>query len=145
MAKQRERGVDFIGVGVGAVIFNDREEVLLLYRRKPPEAHQWTIPGGAVEWYEKCADAIIRECLEEVGLEIKIERILTVVDHIVPADGEHWVSVEYLARPVLGEVSNAAQEENHTFKWFPLEALPELMTQPTKEALECYLRLRDGI
>jgi ADP-ribose pyrophosphatase YjhB (NUDIX family) len=140
LAFRGTRGVDYIGVGVGAVILNERCEVLLLFRKKQPEAGHWTIPGGAVEWFETCADAIRRECREEVGLDVDIDRLLTVVDHIVKDDGAHWVSIEYLVTVTSGEATNANKEENEEVRWFRLDALPDPMTQPTREALRYYQR-----
>ena len=132
------RGRDFIGVGVGAVIINNRNEVLLLLRNHMPEAGSWTIPGGAVELFEKCQDAIRRECLEEVGLTIQIERVLTIVDHIVTSDKRHWVSVEYLCRVAEGRAENLTQESSEMI-WCPINSLPARLSQPTREALQAYM------
>lgn len=139
--RRSPQGKKFIGVGVGAVILNESGEVLLTLRRKEPEAGRWSIPGGGVEWFEKCADAIKRECREEVGLTVEIVRLLTVVDHILLDEGMHWVSVEYLVKVVGGEAGNYALYENVDTKWFPLDALPSALTQPTREALESYARI----
>ena len=129
------RGFDYIGVGVGAVILNDRGEVLLVLRKERPEADHWTIPGGAVEWSETCANAIKRECLEEVGLHVEIVRVLTVVDHIVRQDGAHWVSVEYQCKVISGSATNVDNRENRQVAWFSLSSLPNPLTQPAREAL----------
>jgi 8-oxo-dGTP diphosphatase len=137
-------GMDYIGVGVGAVILNQSNEVLLVLRKKQPEAGQWSIPGGAVEWFEKSTDAIRRECMEEVGLAVEIVKLLTVVDHIVPEDDSHWVSVEYLVDIVSGEAGNYSSRENADVKWFPLDALPSPLTQPTREAIGSYARVLSG-
>jgi 8-oxo-dGTP diphosphatase len=134
------QGRDYIGVGVGAVVLNESGEVLLTLRRNEPEAGQWSIPGGAVEWFERCSDAIKRECLEEVGLTVEIVRLLTVVDHIVANEASHWVSIEYLVKIVSGEAGNYSRGENADMRWFPLNALPPVVTQPTREALESYAR-----
>jgi hypothetical protein len=68
-----------------------------------------------------------------------------VVDHIVPDDASHWVSVEYLVDIVSGEAGNYSRRENADMKWFPLDALPLAVTQPTREALDSYVRTRpDG-
>lgn len=135
-----KRGIDFIGVGVGAVIINDRGEVLLLLRKKKPEAGAWTIPGGGVEWFEKCEDAIQRECREEVSLDIKIDRVLTIVNHIVQDDKMHWVSIEYLCSVVRGCAKNC-EKESFEMRWFPVNSLPTRLSQPTREALQAYLSL----
>jgi 8-oxo-dGTP diphosphatase len=142
--RKESAGKDYIGVGVGAVVLNDSREVLLILRKKEPEAGQWSIPGGAVEWFEKCSDAVKRECLEEVGLTVEVVKLLTVVDHIVPNELSHWVSVEYLVNIISGKAANYSHQENADMKWFPLDALPPALTQPTREALQSYARLLSG-
>ncbi len=136
---KRGSGTDYIGVGVGAVILNDRHELLLLRRKCEFDTGLWTIPGGGVEWFETCVDAIKRECREEVGVEIEVDRLLTVVDHIVRESGVHWVSLEYLVHITSGKAHNADKKENHELRWFPLDALPERLTQPSREAVQCIL------
>ena len=138
-----KRGLDYIGVGVGAVILNEKGEILLLLRRERPEAGRWTIPGGAVEWFETCVDALRRECREELGVEIDIVRILTVVDHIVKEEGAHWVSIEYLASIADGEVTNACIQENEQVTWFSLDKLPDKLSLPTVAAVQSYLSIRN--
>jgi mutator protein MutT len=140
MAKsgQLRRGIDYIGVGVGALILNESGEVLLLLRKRPPEANCWTIPGGAVEWFETREEALRRECREEVGIDVVIRGFLTVVDHIVATDHSHWVSCEYLAAIVAGEPAAQDIAEVEQVRWFPLNALPDRITQPTREAIESF-------
>jgi len=133
-----KRGIDYIGVGVGAVIINERHEVLLLLRRVPPEPGYWTIPGGAVELFESCEEAIVRECREEVNLSVHVDKLLTIVDHIVREEATHWVAIEYLVTVNSGVATNAEIDENQELKWFPLDRLPERMTQPTRQALDVY-------
>ncbi|MGE5123680.1 MAG: NUDIX domain-containing protein, partial [Acidobacteriaceae bacterium] len=81
------RGVDYIGVGVGAVIVDARGR-LFLSRRGPASRNErglWEFPGGSVEWGEKLAEALKRELQEEYGLEVEVGELLDVVDHILPA------------------------------------------------------------
>lgn len=55
-----QKGKDFIGVGVGAIILNENNEILLLLRERPPEAGCWSIPGGKVDLFETIEDSIKR-------------------------------------------------------------------------------------
>lgn len=139
-----KKGVDYIGVGVGAVIFNEDREVLLVQRRGSPEAGYWTIPGGSVDFGETCEDAIRRETFEEVGLIVEVDSFITVVDHITPADGTHWVSIEYLVRVLGGSASNRSQSESSDIGWFGLGELPAMLSQPSREAIEAYLVNGEG-
>ena len=61
-----KKGVDYIGVGVGAVIFNSEGKVFLSKRgpKARNEVGTWEFPGGGVEFGEKLADALVREIKE---------------------------------------------------------------------------------
>jgi 8-oxo-dGTP diphosphatase len=90
-----KRGVDYIGVGVGAIIVNDAGQVFLA-RRGPLAKNErglWEFPGGGVEFGEKLADALQREMREEYGIGIVVGELLDVVDHILPEEGQHWAFV----------------------------------------------------
>jgi 8-oxo-dGTP diphosphatase len=61
---------------VGAAIF-DRGRVLAALRSAPSaSAGQWEFPGGKVELGESDADALVRECREELGIEIGVRSLL---------------------------------------------------------------------
>src|SRR5512144_2572744 len=94
------KGIDFIGVGAGAVILNDDGKVFLARRGREArnERHRWEFPGGSVEFGERLEDALIREIHEEYGFTIEIVRLLDVVNHILPDEHQHWVSPTYLCR-----------------------------------------------
>jgi 8-oxo-dGTP diphosphatase len=126
-------------VGVGGVILQDAR-VLLLLRKKPPEAGFWSLPGGRVEFLERVEDALVRELKEELGVEAEIESLLCVTDHIVEADHAHWVSPAYLVRLVSGVPQNLEPEKTAAIEWFPLSELPENLGIAAKSALAAYLR-----
>ncbi|MGB3219749.1 MAG: NUDIX domain-containing protein, partial [Anaerolineae bacterium] len=88
------RGVDYIGVGVGAVILNEDGRLFLALRGPAAKNERglWEFPGGSVEFGERLADALRREILEEYGVQIEVGDLLDVVDHLLPAEGQHWVS-----------------------------------------------------
>ena len=65
-----------ISIVVSAAIVRDGR-LLVAQRAEPPElAGGWEFPGGKVEPGEADEDALIRECREELGIEIKLrERV----------------------------------------------------------------------
>src|SRR2546430_289543 len=77
-------GRDYIGVGVGAMVFNQEGKVFLAQRgpRATNEIGKWEFPGGKIRFGEKIYDAIKREFFEEYGMEIEIIELLCVTDHI---------------------------------------------------------------
>jgi len=127
-------GRDHVGVGVGAIVI-DGGRVLLLKRKKEPEAGLWGIQGGAVEFGETIDQAVERELKEELGIECEIVRLLGVTDHIVPEEGVHWVSPVFLAKITSGTPKNAEPEKHSEMRWFDLDNLPEEVTLTTKNAV----------
>ena len=67
-------GHDYIGVGVGAMVFNQEGNVFLA-RRGPQASNEqgtWEFPGCKVSFGETLADAIVREFEEEYGMTIEL-------------------------------------------------------------------------
>lgn len=63
-------------VVVGAAVL-DGGRVLAARRSAPPElAGGWEFPGGKVEAGESDEEALVRECREELGIEITVGRLL---------------------------------------------------------------------
>jgi len=135
-----EVGLDYIGVGCGALIVNDKNETLLLKRtlKARNSAGFWAEPGGGVEVGEKVEDALKREIKEELGVEIKIIKFLGFTEGIV--DNQHWISLNYLAKIVSGEINNLEPEKHAEVKWFSLDGLPEKLVQNTIDAINEYLK-----
>lgn len=66
----------FTNVGVGAVVENEKGEILMMKERR---GHYlgWKFPGGLVDPNESLPDAVTREVLEETGIEAEFRGILT--------------------------------------------------------------------
>ena len=94
-------------VGVGAVIVLEGK-VLLVKRKYEPLAGQWSLPGGAVEVGETLEACLVREMLEETGLEVRVGPVIEVLDRITrDEEGRvmyHFVLVDYLCWPTGGSM-----------------------------------------
>jgi 8-oxo-dGTP diphosphatase len=131
-------GIDYIGVGVGAIIVNDKKEILLLKRGKlaKNERGKWEIPGGAVNYGETLEDALVREVQEETGLTVVVDRLLTVSNHILKNEGQHWVSSSFYCHTIKGEPVIKEPDKTETIGWFSLkEALALPLAMVTKRDL----------
>jgi len=117
-----KKGIDYIGIGTGALIFNDEGKVFISKRGKKSrnEPGKWDFPGGAVEFGERCEDAIIREIKEEFNMDIKIVELLEVVNHIIPNENQHWVSPSYIARHISGNPKIMEPDKTDEIKWINL-------------------------
>jgi mutator protein MutT len=95
-------------VGVGAVVV-DGDRVVLIRRRHPPRAGEWSLPGGRVELGETLEDALRRELREEIGLEVEVGPIVETFDRIHRDGGGrvrfHFVIVDFLCRPTGGTLT----------------------------------------
>ncbi|MFC6591642.1 NUDIX domain-containing protein [Deinococcus lacus] len=127
-------------VGVGALIVNSRQEVLLTLRKRAPEAGCWSITGGKVEFMETLEETAVREAKEESGLDVTIERLLCVTDHLVPEEGQHWVAPAYLASVCGGELCNPEPEKAEAVRFFALDDLPPNLTLTARNAIQAFQR-----
>lgn len=132
-------------VGVGAVVWNERDKVLLIRRANPPRQHEWSLPGGKVERGEPLRTALRRELREETGLEIEIRELLDVVELIGDdphrAAAAHYVLIDFSARAVAGEAVAASDaSEAHWFTMDEIAALP--LWSETRRIIELSARSR---
>ena len=86
---------------------------------------------------EKCA---VREALEEVGVEIAIERLLCVTDHCLREEGQHWVAPAYLGRILRSEATNREPDKTQEVRWFHPNQLPANLTMTARNAVAAYHR-----
>ncbi len=122
-------------VGCGAALVRDGK-VLLIQRLKAPEAGCWALVGGKVEWLETVEDTIIRETLEEVGVQINRLELLTVIDLMDAADQYHWVSPVYLVEDFTGEPQLMEPTKHGAVQWFDLDNLPSPVALAAKQAAD---------
>jgi mutator protein MutT len=140
-----KKGIDYIGVGVGAVIMNTEGMVFLARRGKEArnERQKWEFPGGAVEFGERLEDALIREVKEEYDFDIEVEELLDVVNHIIPEEKQHWVSPTFLCRYTGGVPRIAEPHKCEEIGWFRIDRIPEQeLTIASKKSLESLRKKR---
>jgi len=120
---------------VVAGLFRKNGKVLLV--RRPFNKRRgglWEFPGGKVEKGETLEEAIKRELSEELGVEVKVKKLLDKIRHRYP-EGEielYLLEVESEEEPKLKE----AIEE----KWVDLEEAERLELCPADKKLLKNLR-----
>ena len=141
--KPLKRGVDYIGVGVGAIIVNEQSQVFLA-RRGPKAKNErglWEFPGGSVEFGETLTQALQREIREEYGVGISVGELVDVADHILPQEHQHWVSPSFVCKIVSGEPQIREPEKCTEIGWFDVERVPGKLTEVTRTNLKNYRHL----
>ena len=126
-------------VGVGAVIWNDVGQVLLIRRANPPRQHEWSLPGGKVEWGEPLRAALQREVREETGLGVDIRGLIDVVELIGDGSGTgqrpHYVLIDFTARAAAGEAVAASDATD--VRWFSVQEIATLeLWSETRRVIE---------
>ena len=69
---------------VAAAVIREMPGASVLLTQRPPGAHlagYWEFPGGKVEDGEDPQDAVLRECREEIELDLRVIDILDVAWH----------------------------------------------------------------
>jgi len=111
---------------VGAALVDDRRRVLVAQRGSGSLAGLWEFPGGKVEPGESDRAALVRECTEELGVQIAPEAFLGEVplDGVVAggAPGASTLRV-FWGRVVAGEL---VAHEHTELRWLTADELEDL-------------------
>jgi len=80
----------------------------------------------------------VREFREEFGMTIEVSTPLGVADHILAAEGQHWVSVSFTAEHVGGEPVIREPAKCTEIGWFDLGTLPDELSEASRQTLRAY-------
>jgi len=76
-------------------------KILMVRRGKDPMRGKWTLPGGGIHPFEKWADAMKREVLEETGVQIHLfDEQRPLIFEIINEPDEHRLIIVGQAMPV---------------------------------------------
>jgi len=120
-------------VGAGVVIIKDGKT--LLAKRKGAHAEGcWGSFGGHVEFGESPMEAVKREAMEELGIEIGNIRFVSCLN-MVKYD-RHYVDISFSADIISGEPRILEPDRMEEIGWFDLEALPSPLFEPVRIILD---------
>jgi 8-oxo-dGTP diphosphatase len=123
---------------VAAVALLNEEGKVLLAKRPPgrPLAGLWEFPGGKVDPGEDPETALIRELMEELGIEIARADLvpLTFASHAYPEF--HLLMPLYLCKRWEGDI---AAQENQELLWVKPDELRLFDMPPADEPLKASL------
>lgn len=105
--------------------------VWLIRRGIEPRLGEWALPGGYVDFDEHPSQAAARECEEEIGCGVRIERLLG-VHHAAFSDGG-VVIIAYLGAIIRGHPRSGP--EALEVARFPLAGVPPLAFRTHGEIL----------
>jgi ADP-ribose pyrophosphatase YjhB (NUDIX family) len=79
----------------GVAVHGDR--ILLVKHRRAGQEY-YLLPGGGLEWGETCSQGLNREFEEELGVPVKVGRLLVVNESIEPHGRRHILNLAFYVR-----------------------------------------------
>ena len=128
-----------VKVGVGVIIQNSDNKILLGLRSGSHGANTWGLPGGHVDFGETLEEAAIREVYEETNLKLQNLKLISVADDIMPNEGKHYISVGFVGKKYSGTLAIKEEEKCLQWQWFAADALPENIFTPSKKVIDNYM------
>lgn len=123
-------------VCVGAIAIHDGR-LLLIRRGHGPGAGEWSVPGGRVEGGETLVEAVVRELLEETGVEAVCDRLVGWAERIGDGiSGDHHYVILDFAVTVLEPSTVRAGTDAAEVEWVPVD---EVADRPLVEGLADFL------
>lgn len=116
-------------VDIRAAIFNDRDEILLVREKADG---RWAMPGGWSDVGYTPSEVAVKETKEETGLDVRVERLLAVLDkrcHDYPASPLYVYKMFILCTVTGGELAGTFDILDQRF--FALDSLPPLSLDRT--------------
>lgn len=125
-----------IKTSVVACIIDDQDRVLLTRRCIEPFCGQWVMPGGKIDHGEPLLKALHREVREEVGIEVHIDGLLDVYEHVgLGVSNDHYVILYYRAHPLTSNLTLNGSEVTEA-AWAAANSLQKYnMTPGTRHVL----------
>lgn len=121
---------------VAAYAVVERRGKLLLTHWRRGHLHGWTLPGGGLESGEDPRDAVVREVLEETGLEARVGKLLGVDSRVMVRDEVpdgvepelHTIRIVYRASVKEGQLQHEIDGSSDEARWVPLREIRSLRT-----------------
>ncbi|KAL6456366.1 hypothetical protein MHYP_G00349090 [Metynnis hypsauchen] len=124
---------------VGAVIFNAKEEVLMVQEAKRECYGHWYLPAGRMEQGESIQEAVQREVREEAGVDCELVTLL-----LVQEQGPRWIRFIFLAEVTGGNLKTTAEADSESLQaqWWDRETPLPLRCQDILPLIDAGLKYR---
>lgn len=124
-------------IGIGAIVFNSKNEILLGKRISSHGESSYAPAGGHLEFgatFEECA---IREVLEATNLIIENPQFIAVTNDFFEKEQKHYVSI-FLKAHCLNEheLQNLEPHKVESWQWFAPDNLPSNLFLSLKRLIE---------
>jgi ADP-ribose pyrophosphatase YjhB (NUDIX family) len=111
----------------------ERGKVLMVKAGRGLTQGIWNLPGGFVGYGEHPADSAKREVQEELGLRVKLKRLLGIYAETFPRTGGYMLSFVYLGKRLTKKIS-PHPEEIESYCWMPVRQAARITPNPFARA-----------
>lgn len=115
-------------VRVGVLLVRDGHVLLVMHRRD--EHEYWLLPGGGLDWGESIQECGVRECKEELNLDVEVDDLIAVAESLPPNPPRHVLHLSMRGRIVGGTEKLGVEPRLAGMQWHALEDWPALVFFP---------------
>lgn len=134
-----------IGIGVGIIIKNKENKILMLLRNDDAKKADsdmrlegtWTLPSGKVKFGETIEEAGIRKTKQECNLDVSKIKVICVQNDVNKY--AQYATFGLIAEEYSGDIKLPKTDELIKYDWFAINDMPENTCIPTKRIIEKYL------
>ena len=124
------------------MVLNKRKQEILLHLRQNTgyQDGKWdTAASGHVDVGESAKQAAIRECKEEIGIDVQIEDLEFVhLTHHFSESGRTYYHIYFIVNKYKGMPTIMEPDKALDLRWFDLSELPENMVPCREIAIEAW-------
>jgi|SRR3989338_2125603 len=110
------------------LVFKSGNDVYLFKRSYEPAKNEWWLVGGRINRWETFEEAAVRKAKEEIGVDVKIIKIIGVYEIFFPVNrfdaksiktrqkGTHTIAIDFLVEPKHKDFKLSLNEEYKGYK-----------------------------
>lgn len=113
-----------------------KEDKIVLLLQTTKQGGKYTLVGGRVEQYEYAREALVRECFEEIGIEL-LPTHLSLVHVLHKKKGtENTLTLYFTTTIWRGVLQNKEPKKFKGANWFPIHKLPPNTSPTTRHVIK---------
>lgn len=116
---------------VVSIVLYKEKKVLMIQRANEPFKGYWVLPGGFISYRENAEEAIKREAHEEVGVELKLEKVIGT--YLIDTDPRGMHLDIIFAGTTTDDIT--LNNEDTNWKYFSPDSLPEKIAYKHRDAI----------
>ena len=126
--------------GAAKVAIIERGRVLMVKAGRGITQGMWNLPGGFIGYGEHPSESARREVKEELGIRVKLLRLLGIYSETFKRTGGYMISFVYLGKRLSPKI-RPHPEEIEEIRWMPIREAVRLTHNPfAKAGLKDYLK-----